>query len=448
MKRLNEFLLIVSGIFIAIMLVYGFAYYQSPTGKAVLNIQPNYQKGEILSGILKISLKQGELLPSSSQVILESGDQSQAYSLANLTSEPTSSGNFYIEGTSLSGNGNGFGTEGVKTENPDVYFELKITPNTNLSSAETAPTQEQNQTEIPQTEPQNSSNVSAQENSSVQTNQSENVSSTPETPASASPITGGVILGFFRNTFNGITGKVVSNSNGTLEGKTTSGNSFVYNLGNSSAELVPGSVKTDSGDLPDSAVNLEVSNGVLTVSTNYTESQKGFGADFVGDNETTLSINLSSLGFAPANPEITAIITNNGETLLSVSGSLDNNAEPANVTEANQTNETNSTLNVTTPVQQVSLTSAEINALKDSFGNESVEVTKADKTGNGYVVRQEIGNFWIEKLYPVSLTENELKNQIGEDRILWLKDIADGLMQSNTSAENVSSILGSYPIGA
>ena len=99
--------------------------YSSLTGNAILSITTNYDPNSTLDGKLLLSLKPGELIPENTNVSISIGNSSYEYLLKDLVNENSVEGNFYGEGFSLSGSGNGFGVAGTKDS--DVDFVIKVT---------------------------------------------------------------------------------------------------------------------------------------------------------------------------------------------------------------------------------------------------------------------------------------------------------------------------------
>jgi len=96
------------------------------TGKVALQIENNYLSGEEITGNLKMSLRAGELIPAFTKVIVNNSGSISEYLLTNLISEELISGSFYAEGSSVSGEGKGYGLVGEKKIYPVLNFELKI----------------------------------------------------------------------------------------------------------------------------------------------------------------------------------------------------------------------------------------------------------------------------------------------------------------------------------
>ena len=71
------------------------------TGYSILGINADYQEGGPLEGNLNFLLQQGELVPAGSTVVFENAGQRQEYLLGDLVSEPSTEGNFFVNGKNL-----------------------------------------------------------------------------------------------------------------------------------------------------------------------------------------------------------------------------------------------------------------------------------------------------------------------------------------------------------
>ena len=101
----------------------------SPTGFISLEIEPSYAEGGQLNGLIKLGLKSGELLPQDSKILVNLAGTEKEFLLSDLISADTTSiasGNFYVEGQSISGTGEGYGVAGVKENYPTITFDLQI----------------------------------------------------------------------------------------------------------------------------------------------------------------------------------------------------------------------------------------------------------------------------------------------------------------------------------
>ncbi|MFH1325535.1 MAG: hypothetical protein ABIH49_02065 [archaeon] len=494
MKKTGELVLVLLGVFVVFSLIYFLPFFNI-TGKVAMNFNSVYEEGQPLNGNLNLVLKEGELIPASSKIIFETNGEKYEYNLGDVLSEAPVSGDFYLEGISLSGNGNGFGIEGTK-DSEEVYFAMKIfsdSENTepssveeNIPEASTNETTPENNTEI-SNESESNNETSVQEEITPQEN-TENTEeiipseepveetipaedSSPETtaeetnpeaipaeqpveenpqPETENIITAGVIKIF--NSFRGLTGNAVLNLETTIEGRTSRDNPFTYTLSNGeTAEIVSGSVKTSFSDLSDSDVNLILNGNEVTVTTDYSDGETGFGEEYLGTSEKKLPVILSNLNLVFPEGELKITLVYDNQEISSVTTSLQQGEVNA-TTESEILNESiNKTLNESKPektleIPEYILTDSEKNILLDEFGNSSVEITSAEKQDNGIVVRFEIGNYWVEHTYDLSLSENELREKIEADKNKWLKDLVNSLSERNREYEKIDNLIGSYEI--
>ena len=395
------------------VLIYGFANFDKGiTGRVSLELSPNYEEGQILEGILKIPLREGELIPLASKVVFENNEQIYEYNLNEITSEELTSGNFYVEGTNLSGNGEGFGIKGKKTIYPKVYFKLNIfSAEKNLESAS-------EEAIFNETEP-----AEEVENETIAEEESKII-----------PITGGVIL----------------SAEVEISGEVFADNDFSYNLETGqSAELVSGSVITDDKNLDDSEINLHIEGNKIIISTDYSETEEGFGEDYLGENVKVLSIDLSNFEFKGKSGELKVSLIYDNEELIFLTTTLNEDTIPEiNVNSLNDiTEEENNAIKETSTIELgIALSEEEKRVLAKEFGNQSIKITDAEKTSEDIIVRFEIEDYWVEHHYD-SLTSNEfLKLKVEEDRIRFLKDLANKFLEEEITGEKIRELIGSYEI--
>jgi len=99
-----------------------------PTGEASILVEDQiYDSGELLTGIVRLNLNKGELIPANTQILVDNVGDTARYMLEELLTEYPTQGNFYITGTSLSGSGLGYGVPGAKSTASEVEFTMKIT---------------------------------------------------------------------------------------------------------------------------------------------------------------------------------------------------------------------------------------------------------------------------------------------------------------------------------
>jgi len=447
-----------SWIFLSVAVIFFLAYFLSTfnfsslTGKAVLNTEVNYTPNQPISGNLVISLKQGELFPSDSKIILENSGQVYEYDLKQFVSDSTVDGNFYIEGISLSGQGTGYGVGGEKTIYPPVSFTLNIYPvESNKEPKEPEPiineTNVINDTSINETPVINETVEVPVINETTETVGTPEVSNETET----SPITG-----FFARVYNfflGITptGRAISEA-GVIEisGQTSRNSPFIYEIsGGEGVQLASGSVSAFGSNISDDNVQVKIDGNKVTVETSYSEIQEGFGNEFLGNEIKIINVNLSDLGLVlndgdlsiklvHGNDEIfsTNLVLKSGEAtsiIENVSNSTNLNVtieQPIN----NTLNATNKTIGVTfgenvpqivnAETAQFVLTEEDKALLSDKYGDIVVQTSKSEIINGRLVKRYEIGKDWIEDSYDTNLSEKEIDAKSSIDRMKWLKDLA------------------------
>ncbi|MEK6875055.1 MAG: hypothetical protein AABX30_00020 [Nanoarchaeota archaeon] len=478
-KSYKDFIWIFILLFSILFLTY-FIYIfnnQSMQGKVILDLETSYQENQSLQGVLSLSLKKGELLPASSKIVVEDslGNKNE-YAISGLVSADTTEGNFYIEGASLTGEGAGYGSIGNRVVYPIIYFILDInkesgrrggetpteegiteqtpTEETPTETQEETPAEEQTTTEDKTKEKETKNNKKKSKTNEITGRATEEIAGeiTKETTNETS--TGNFIFNFFAgilNAFRG-TGQASLDVKTEVNGQVSGDSPYTYILADGQiARLRPGSVRTDYETLSSSDVNLITEGDQLTVTTDYFETEDGFGADYLGDVDETLNINLSSLNLLVNSGNLKVSVVSGSDIIISTSVNL---VSGETSTTTNQTI-LNKTLNMTkTPeIRLVFLTEVEKQALLDKFGNNSVKTNTAKVFKDRLIVRNEIGDYWIEYSYKYNgEVTDSLKKEIEKDILRWLKDISKKLIIEkakaglNESAGNVEGIIGNYSI--
>jgi hypothetical protein len=96
------------------------------TGRVTASIENVYSSGDVIQGNVKLGLKQGELIPSTTKILVEMGEEKSEYFLSDVLEAKEFNGDFYIEDKSISGEGLGYGFEGEKIIYPKVEFILSV----------------------------------------------------------------------------------------------------------------------------------------------------------------------------------------------------------------------------------------------------------------------------------------------------------------------------------
>ncbi|MFA5019972.1 MAG: hypothetical protein WC533_02640 [Candidatus Pacearchaeota archaeon] len=495
MKQKQKHKIILSTLLLiltAVLFIYFITYSQKGiTGKVLLNVETNYAENESLQGSFRLESKAGELIPADSIVSISVSNSTYDFILSDLVSEEAVQGDYYIEDAGLSGSGSGYGVAGEKEANPEVNFKLKISKKESSGGkkgeSETSDTAEETTSESEETSTTGESETSetaeettgeseetstteetagesetsdtaeettseSEETSTTEesetsetaeetTGESEETSTTEETAGesetSETAESGGSIL----------TGQVVAELENIVSGKTSKGNSYTYELGEGeTAEIISS----------DKEIKLITEGNLITITTDYSETEKGFGEDYLGDSfEYELVIDISSLNIKAVEGEmITALMYEDSEilsvsTILSVESPVQSEeVQTENETLKNMTSINETVANATILTENISdyaLTDEELSVLKAKTGDNSVKITKSEVVNDRLVIRFEIGDYWIEKSYYYGDID-ELKNLIDLDRAKWLKILAKQLSEDKTVSEQADDFLNEYTL--
>jgi len=337
------------------------------TGYSVLDLNANYQQGQTLDGGIKLSLQEGELIPASSSVVFENAGKKYEYSLEDLASEPTTEGNFFVNGKNISGSGQGFGISGTKEVYPDVHFILII-------SSEIG----QTGNVITESERELEGSVSSGNIFTYTLQEGERAELKPRSVGTASEQLS--------------EDDVSLTTEGTLVSVSTSYSEKEEGFGSSYSGEKIKALAINLNDL-----NLLLEKGELKIGIFYEGEE-------IASLETTIgggTVSNESQTIAPSAPQIPETITN--ETFK----------EP-------ETAAVIPVINYTTE-----LTAEERTVLEKEFGNISLEV-KEEKTKNGFIIiRYELReDTWVNYSYSSDLDSNTLNSFMQQDRIKWLRDLA------------------------
>jgi hypothetical protein len=125
-----------------------------------------------------------------------------------------------------------------------------------------------------------------------------------------------------------------------LSGTASGENSFSYGLEEGqTAELVSGSVSAEGQAIPDNSVNVEVSGNSALVSVDYFTEAEGFGADYLGSETMTLSLDLGNFAMAAENGTLTLRVYTGDAVLASGQADIVVGAEPSDTTNSSEQTE-------------------------------------------------------------------------------------------------------------
>ncbi|MBI2044819.1 DNRLRE domain-containing protein, partial [Candidatus Pacearchaeota archaeon] len=341
-------MLIVLLIYLVFVLQFG------ATGKASLDIQSVYAEGENLKGQVNLILKQGELFPTDSQVVIDNVGKVEQYLLDSLIYNEKVTGDFYVEGQNISGYGEGYGIPGNKEVFPQVLFSFRVVPSVSLDNDSTGnvsaggggggtggegefdveivvndtpsepitnetpiePTINESASvnETPFEEPPQSPKEEATPDIPIQEPPVEEIIPTEETTSPPEPSEGSLTpsdSSSSESTEDSTSSETSSDSDSSSEGASITGEV-------TAGEVIEGIVSKNSPYeyiLPE-GVDVEVINGSHPVSfsivdgkviftTDYSEMQQGFGQEFIGNERLIIPINLTELGILARNGVLT-----------------------------------------------------------------------------------------------------------------------------------------------
>ncbi len=438
------------------------------SGKVVLDLGADYQEGKPLDGSLKLFLTEGELIPASSKLIFETPEQKYEYSLENLVSDELIEGDFYVAGKPLPGAGPGFGKQGIDEISPPVYFSLNIysTPEESVSEGE-APEEESGEATEEEPAEETFTEETPSEQAPEETTEEEPVEETteeapeeePEEALEPAPGLPEAISNFFLALSP--TGQVTLELDTSIDGEVSAENDFKLELlEGQTAEIISGSVRTDSVELSENDISLKMDGNTLIVTTDYSEVQHGFGEDYLGSDERVLDIALSDLNMIFNQGTLKVSLVYEEEEIVSLTTILSGGGVTAKegtgeevVGDQVETIPSNQTIPTTETQPETelkglpaNLTDAERAILMQEFGDESIEITKAKAGEQRITIRYELENYWFEATYDVSLSKEELTEQMDADKAKWLKDIVKSLSKEERVEEDIEEFLGNYSI--
>jgi hypothetical protein len=281
--------------FLAVLLVllvlFGVFSRVSLTGRVSLEVEESYKRGEILEGIVKFGVREGELVPTSSKVMVEFGDEEKEFMLWELIDMDVVRGSYYAEGVDLEGEGSGYGVSGVNRVYPEVSFDLLVYDEDGGGDGGSVPSEEEPEEEEQEEveaeeELEEEIEEEEEEQEEEEVEEQEEVGEDEEEEPEEEQEEEGE---------SPITGSVIAESGWYVSGTVSKGEEFSYDLEEGKlASIRPGSVKVEGESIDDDEISLKVKKGEVVVSTDYFIEEEGFGEEFLGKKVLSLQINLVS----------------------------------------------------------------------------------------------------------------------------------------------------------
>ena len=356
----KTFLFISAGVVLLIALLLFFVFSNNGiTGNVVLGVDTSYEEGKPLDGVLKFSLKEGELLPENSKVIIENYGKTYEFVLKDVLNEESLEGNYYIYNKEIQGRGLGYGIEGERVIYPEVEFTIQIY--NEVIEEEVAPVDIIPEETI---EPvlETTETILETEDSISETIEpaSQTISETLAEESSPTPITGNVVgnSGGFLASLFGMTGMVSLELKNEVEGITSKDKPFVYDLKEGeTAELKPKSVRVDDEEIEDDVVSLKIEDGKAIVNTDYSKIEKGYGEDYIGEKSEVFSLDLSNLNLVLEEGDLKIKLVYEEEEIISLTTLLEEGekiSEEIIIPVEEESFESNETIvkNITVPINK------------------------------------------------------------------------------------------------
>jgi hypothetical protein len=311
----------------------------SVTGKVSVELKDNYVLGEDLSGNINLVLKQGELVPSDSKLVVDNVGSVNTYNLKDLISSNLNSGNFFVEGKEVTGNGQGFGVLGKKEVYPLVNFKFKIAKEKDIvvdevisgtsgsSGGDSGTPSETTPSDVPADIP----SETPMETPSTITETPSAGTTTPEiTTATQDPTSQPSSDSGESSSGPSLTGEVVGEQ--IIEGQVSKTQSYIYSLKKNERIQI-----TDS----EHPVKVEYNDNGAIITTDYSEFEEGFGSDYLTNEIIKIPIDISSLNLKASSGTLKVSFVYNDVEITS--SSVDIKVEGVQLNETNITNITNIT---------------------------------------------------------------------------------------------------------
>jgi len=381
------------------------------SGKVTLSVEGNYLEGEQINGNLKLSLEKGEFVPTDTKVIIDNAGEQSEYLLSDLVSNSVTSGDFYIEETSISDSGEGYGIIGEKEIYPDVGFTLKISEEVKEKkdkNSKESTTDDTTSEDEPEVEPEvQEGEIEIIEEETLEEPVEEipvNDETTSEgeseliEPEVQEPVVEGVVDGV------------------EVQGVVSKNNPYIYALEEGQTAEVVSS---------DEDIKIKIKDNVVTVTTDYFEK--------VDSGESSeIIINLSSLNIKAKQGELVVTLIYDDEEIISTSKTItiiqevsnetedvENEFIEINVTRVNITEMTNVTLQNITVVNETIINSTVIGNISISTIQYEAVLGKPVKWKKKIKLDKEQENVIVEiprgsQNVIVFKIENDVREELGE----------------------------------
>jgi hypothetical protein len=323
--------------------------------------------------------------------------------------------------------------ESSQEEIPETTQQIETTQeSTNKNTEQTI--SESTSQETPSTS-ENTAQENTQENQKETSEESKEEASeqSSEEPSEQSPGITGAITGFITR-LNPTANVVSENSNEeTIQGNVKYGEQFTYNLKQGQQiKIIPESIKTQEKELSQSDLKIEIKNNKVTITTEYKETEQGFGEEYLGET-TLIPLNKEKINTTKDKIKKIELLVQENESQKNNPSQNKNNSEnnsKGEIPNLNKTKDLENTTNTTieNQTQEITNTTSKINEskilLEENLGTSNI-TTILSEYRNKIIATMSIKQYEREFSYSKELSEQELETRVQEDKDNFIIDLAN-----------------------
>jgi hypothetical protein len=407
----------ISGIAFVVLVAIVLSFTVRFTGESIVDFDE-------MENTLTLNLNSGELVPMDSDIVISSGENIYNYKLHDLVAESPETGDFFLQGSDLTGVGDGYGLVGSFVDFPEVFFELQIS------------------FEVDVLDENGSVIETSTDEYVVQGSVSAGADFEESIPEGANVV---IILGSVEDASGVLSEDILSME--IVSDTVVVSTSYSVSSEGFGENYVGEDVLSFVFDLNELGVNL--SSGDISLSIYYGEVEfVSFDSEISvpGDEGDNVTADEAVENVTSGGDSDTPIVEN--ETEEDVVEINESEVEGEVPLEEEEDNFTRVIVNITEiPLEdyefvEVNLTISEKQVLVDNFGMVSV-FTYVSEYKDKFIVEFEVGSYTMSNAYEKTLSDEELSQIVKRDGSLWLRDLARNFLSSetgSTSRDDLNSI--------
>lgn len=444
------------GILIISILILTFVYFKPlSVGRVILGFEDLRLSGNLSSGEIYLDLKEGELLPSEVELILENEGEIYTYLITDLTELKKFNGNYFLENNPLKGYGEGVGFIGKKETPLLISLEYEFLETSSGSNGEEIPLIEEEENEIIEEVSQEENEIieeisleeiqteiieeehneeTISESSSEEISEEDSLEVEEIEEESSPSITGQIIGRIFP-----LTGKVTEEESKKIELKKGDSVSLQIPEGKK-LNLIKATYNQEEISL--SNFNIDYLGDEAIITTDYSLIEEGFGEEFLGQ---TYRVSISIPNLKSGNVNVKMVYQD--KILFEINSEFEENLEEETFEELNETKiefSENETLEEEFEIKNLSLKSytlsqEELDFLNFLFPGEEVSITYysyRDKISVEYIFK----DYTYMAHYSSNLNQEVLQELIERDKNLFLKDILNEIKNEKPERKIYSNL--------